>query len=106
MAEKQQHRTPTMHGPAIYRICVRGRLDPSWSDRIGGMQITATRGPDGQAETILVGRLPDQAALAGILKSLYELHLPVVMAECVISENGSNSTGEYALVLKQTGPFH
>ena len=44
-----------MHGPAIYRICVRGRLDASWSDRIGGMQITETRGPDGQVETILVG---------------------------------------------------
>jgi hypothetical protein len=90
MAEKQQHRTPTMHGPAIYRICVRGRLDASWSDRIGGMQITETRGPDGQAETILVGRLPDQAALSGILNALYDLHLPVVMAECVNSENRSH----------------
>jgi hypothetical protein len=40
--------------------------------------------------TILVGRLPDQAALSGILKSLYDLHLPVVMAECVISEDCSN----------------
>ena len=77
----------TMHGPAIYRIRVRGRLDASWSDRIGGMQVTETRGPDGQAETILVGRLPDQAALAGILKTLYELHLPVVKTECVDSED-------------------
>jgi hypothetical protein len=90
MPEKQQHRTPTMHGPAIYRICVRGRLDANWSDRIGGMQITETRGSDGQAETILVGRLPDQAALAGILKSLYDLHLPVVMAECVANDNCSH----------------
>jgi hypothetical protein len=89
MAEKQQHRTPTMHGPAIYRICVRGRLDPGWSDRIGGMQITETRGPDGPVETILVGRLPDQAELSGFLKALYDLHLPVVMAECVTSENCS-----------------
>ena len=78
-----------MHGPAIYRIRVRGRLDDSWSDRIGGMQITETRGEDLQAETILVGRLPDQAALAGILRSLYELHLPVVDAKCVDSEGGS-----------------
>ena len=78
---------PTMHGPAIYRIRVRGRLEASWSDRIGGMQVTETRGPDGQAETILVGRLPDQAALAGILKTLYELHLPVVKTECVDSED-------------------
>ena len=76
-----------MHGPAIYRIRVRGRLDASWSDRIGGMQVTETRGTDGQTETILVGRLADQAALSGILNSLYELHLPVMSAECVDSEN-------------------
>ena len=87
MADIQHPRTPTMHGPAIYRIRVRGRLDASWSDRIGGMQVTETRGPDGKAETILVGRLADQAMLTGILNTLYELHLPVLSAECVDSED-------------------
>ncbi len=87
MAELQHPRMPTMHGPAIYRIRVRGRLDASWSDRVGGMQVTETRGSDGEAETILVGRLADQAALAGILNALYELHLPVLSAECVDSED-------------------
>jgi hypothetical protein len=77
----------TMHGPAIYKIRVRGSLDDSWSDRIGGMQITETRGSDGDVETILVGRLADQAALSGILNTLYELHFPVLSAECVDSEN-------------------
>ena len=76
-----------MHGPAIYRIRVRGRLDAGWSERIGGMQVTETRGPDGKAETILVGRLADQAMLTGILNTLYELHLPVLSAECVDSED-------------------
>jgi len=77
----------TMHGPAIYRIRVRGRLDASWSDRVGGMQVIKTRGADGKAETILVGRLPDQAALAGILKTLYELHLPVIKTASLHSED-------------------
>ena len=76
-----------MHGPAIYKIHVRGRLDDSWSGRIGGMQITETRGSDGDAETILVGLLADQAMLSGILNTLYELHFPVLSAECVDSEN-------------------
>ena len=76
-----------MHGPAIYRICVSGHLDASCADRIGGMQITETRGTNGQTETILVGRLADQAALSGIFNSLYELHLPVLSADCVDSEN-------------------
>jgi hypothetical protein len=51
------------------------------------MQVTETRGSDGQPETILVGRLADQAALSGILNSLYELHMPVLSAECVDSES-------------------
>ena len=87
MPDKQRIKTPTMHGPAIYRIHVRGRLDAGWSDRVGGMQITETRAAEGQTETILVGRLADQAALSGILNSLYELHLPVLSAECLDSEN-------------------
>jgi hypothetical protein len=87
MAEKQPPVKLTMHGPAIYKIRVRGHLDDSWSDRIGGMQITEIRGSDGDAETILVGRIADQAMLSGILNQLYELHFPVLSAECVDSEN-------------------
>lgn len=51
------------------------------------MQITEIRRPEGTPETILVGRLPDQGALAGILNALYELHLPVLSAECVDSQD-------------------
>ena len=54
MLDKQRIRAPTMYGPAIYQIRVRGRLADSWSDRIGGMQITETRGTDVETETILV----------------------------------------------------
>jgi hypothetical protein len=79
-----------MHGPAIYRIYVRGHLDKSWTERIGGMQVTATQGSDGQPETILVGRLTDQAALSGILNTLYELHLPVLSVEYIDSGNCRN----------------
>ena len=74
-----------MHGPAIYKIRVRGGLDSNWSDRLGGMQITQTSGTDGQPETLLVGRVVDQAMLVGILNSLYEMHLPVLSTECVNS---------------------
>jgi hypothetical protein len=72
-----------MHGPAIYEIRVRGHLEEKWSDQLGGLQITATLGPSGQKETIIVGRLVDQSALTGVLHTLYELHLPVVSVECV-----------------------
>ncbi len=86
MTKKKAFIDVTMHGPAIYRIRVRGRLDASYSDRIGGMQITESVGADGAPETILVGRVVDQAALSGILNFLYDLHLPVLSAECVDTE--------------------
>jgi hypothetical protein len=94
VTKKTQCWTPTMHGPAIYEIRVRGRLDDKWSDQIGGLQITQSIGPDGPAETILVGRLADQAALAGVMNTLYELHLPVVSVKCVDKEgrDGGNRT--------------
>jgi hypothetical protein len=73
----------TMHGPAVYRIHVRGRVDPKHSDRLAGMQITETCGGNGSPETILVGRLMDQASLSGLLESLYAMHLPVLSADCI-----------------------
>ena len=73
-----------MHSPAIYRIKVNGVLKADWSDRIAGMNITKESRVD-QA-TVLVGRLADQAALSGVLNTLYELHLPVLSVDCL--ENG------------------
>ena len=87
MGQEKRHKTPTMHGPSIYKIRVRGHLEGSWSDRFGGMQISESRGTDEQPETILVGRVVDQAMLSGILNSLYEMHLPVLSAECVDSDD-------------------
>ena len=51
--------------PGNYRIRVRGLVDPKWSDWLGGMTIT-TRESQSTIETDLVGRVVDQAALAGI----------------------------------------
>jgi hypothetical protein len=89
MAKRKRPDVPTMHGPAIYRICVLGSFDSGWSDRIGGMQVTEVRKEAGQVESVLVGRLADQAALAGVMNELYELHLPVLSAECLEAEDDS-----------------
>ena len=72
---------PSMQAPAFYRIKVCGRLEADWSNRLAGMTITHSRRPGGEVATVLVGLLPDQAALAGVLNTLYELHLPVLSAE-------------------------
>jgi len=64
--------------PATYRIRVQGRLDDTWADRLGGMAITTGTTADKPSVTILVGHLADQAALSGVLNTLYELHLPLL----------------------------
>ena len=85
MAINQDKNLPSMQGPAIYRIRVRGHLDIKWSERLEAMNITESRRPDGGKESILVGRLADQTALAGVLNTLYELHLPVLSVDCLES---------------------
>ncbi len=67
--------------PATYRIRVQGLLDASWSDRLGGMAINRTTTGSKAPVTILVGHLTDQAALAGVLNALYNLHLPLLSVE-------------------------
>jgi len=68
--------------PAEYRICVKGHLDPSCSERLGGMTITTTGEADEAPVTTLVGRLADQAALMGVLNALYDyFHAPLLSVE-------------------------
>jgi hypothetical protein len=75
-------RNPTLFdNPANYQISVHGRIDPSWSERFEGMTICLTPGEKDKVITTLVGELSDQAALAGVLNTLYELHLAVLSVE-------------------------
>jgi hypothetical protein len=57
-------------------------LDESWFERLGGLRITACalKGHEGPV-TELVGQVRDQAKLAGVLNSLYELHLTLLSVE-------------------------
>jgi len=67
--------------PAIYTIAVQGAIGEDWSDRLGGMTITAIIPEGGSPITTLVGELRDQASLSGVLDTLYELHLPVISVQ-------------------------
>jgi hypothetical protein len=73
----------SMQGPAIYRIRVEGSINPKWFSRLEGMNVTAGSSQAGITESILVGRLADQAALSGLLNTLYELHRPVLSVDCL-----------------------
>lgn len=74
--------------PGCYRIEVEGVLPPTWFDLLGAMRVLApSRETD--AVTIMQGRVADQAELAGILNSLYELHLPLLSVQFVGNETPS-----------------
>jgi len=65
MPQSSSMKNFSFHGPGNYRIRALGFLDESWSDRLSGMHITVR----------------DQAALAGVLNTLYELHLSLLSVE-------------------------
>jgi hypothetical protein len=67
--------------PATYKITVQGRIDPTWSDRLEGMAIRQVTVEENRPVTTLEGKLSDQAALAGVLNTLYELHLTLFLVE-------------------------
>lgn len=69
--------------PAIYRIDVLGRIPARWRDRLEGMTITEHAPETEPSSTLLFGELADQAALVGVLTTLYELHLSVLSVERV-----------------------
>ena len=52
-----------------YRIHVKGHLDKSWADWMGGLTIIHQANGD----TLLVGSLPDQGALHGVLNEYTKL---------------------------------
>ena len=68
-----------MDRPGTYRIKVHGSVPESWLDRLGGMRIAAVS----STETTMEGWLPDQAALKGVLDTLYELRLCLEEVTCL-----------------------
>ena len=83
MSDMQPLKNIKFETPAVYRIRVKGHIDDSLSDQLGGMVITRAFTGDRQPMTILVGQVMDQAALSGVLNELYELHLPLITVESV-----------------------
>ena len=63
-----------MDGPYYYEIRVEGHLTGRWSDWFEALAVHAE--PNG--ETILSGRLADQAALFGVLAKIHNLNLVLI----------------------------
>ena len=88
MSDSRTRGTIKLWSPATYRIEIQGNLGENWADRLGDMRISSNKRVDQSIVTTLTGRLQDQAELLGVLNSLYELHLPILMVEYLEKNNG------------------
>lgn len=64
-------------GAGIYEITVAGQLGQDWSILLQEMTIEQMSIRDDPI-VVLRGRLPDQAALHGVLNTLYSLSLSII----------------------------
>jgi hypothetical protein len=70
-----------------YQIRVGGQLDPSWAEWLPGFEVSW----DSPRSSVLTGRVPDQAALHGVLGRLYDLGLRLLAVSCLDPEDGERS---------------
>jgi hypothetical protein len=73
--------------PTDFRITVQGHLDQHWSAWFEGL--TINNGKDGQ--TVLAGRLADQAALFGVLAKIRDLGLPMIAVVPAHTDTGERA---------------
>ena len=81
MPQLESRKSYVFNRPGKYRIRVHGFLDKSWSERLAGLHITTSSSKDKGPVAMLVGEVCDQAELAGVLNTLYELHLSLLSVE-------------------------
>jgi len=63
----------------VYQIRIKGHLDQKWADWFGGLSITL----EANGDTLLTGKVVDQAALYGLLKKVRDLGMPLLSLACI-----------------------
>lgn len=58
-----------------YRIELQSKINEDWSSWLGDLELTYT--PAGH--TMLIGEVPDQAALHGLLARIRDLGIPILL---------------------------
>ena len=74
-----------------YQIRVQGHLDPSWQHRFEGLRIEQQEA----GTTLLVGALPDQAALHGVLLQIVRLGLTLLSLEASEAQEGEETKDQH-----------
>ncbi len=78
---------PTLTQPAAYRIRIVGRTRNGWADFLSSLRQSLVE-TGGKPVTELVGTVPDQAALFGLLCHIRDLGLPLISVEFIETTKG------------------
>jgi hypothetical protein len=60
--------------PGHYEIRIRGHLDDRWAEWFDGLTLIR----ENSGDTLITGRVVDQAALHGLLRKVRDLGLPLI----------------------------
>jgi len=77
----------------MYRteIHVKGKIEPTWSDWFGDLKLQS-----GSDETTLVGKLPDMAAVYGVISRLGGLVIPLISVNCIEDQDRKDLLREFS----------
>ncbi len=78
MTEKNKDLESSFTKPAIYKIVGQGKIDYKLANRMLGLQVNVEKGEGQKYYSTLIGKINDQAALSGILNTLYDMHITVI----------------------------
>lgn len=72
-----------MHESARYRIRIQGAFDDTWLHHLGADWLIQVNDESTAVTTTITAIMRDQAALIGLLRSLYDIGLPLLAVECL-----------------------
>ena len=78
MEKSKQNKGFSFERPGNYRICIKGILDRTWWDCLGGLHIVKTDDVGKFPVTTLQGQVADQSELSGILNTFCQLGMTIL----------------------------
>jgi hypothetical protein len=83
---RQAYQKLNMSKPTVFRICIQGELDESWSEYFGTKSAMVEEDEAGNAVTVFISEPMDQGALVGLINHLNDLGIPLISVDPIRKE--------------------